>query len=158
MTESMTFPQTKPLTIKILGVFFVCLTLYMVFFGEASIQEAVLLAAIGIFLLAYSIAYEINGDFNNKLMFCLFGMAIFKRKVNIFFPDYISFFRVREGNNSDWGPLSAIGNRTADSLFVIRFFKDRQHFTIYKSKNKDLALSKAKDLGAMLRIEVVDKT
>ena len=89
--ESMTLIQAKPLTIKILGVFFVCLALYIVFFGEAILQEVVLMTIIGVFLLGYSTAYEVNTDFNNKTLFQLFGMTIFRRKVNIIFPDYISF-------------------------------------------------------------------
>lgn len=154
MIEAMSFRQSKPTTVKILGVVILLFIGYVVYAGNPPLSQIITMSAIGIPLVGYSISYEIKTDFNNKTHFKLFGLTVFKQRLAIIFPDYITVFSARFKQSSNWGPVAAMGKENSDSIFVIRLFKDSRHFTVFKTNSLELASTEAEKLGRLLNVEI----
>lgn len=154
MIEAMHFRQSKPLTVKILGVVILLFIGYIVYVGTPPLSQIITMSATGILLVGYSISYEIKADFSNKKHFKLFGITVFKHSLNLIFPDYITVFSARFKQSSNWGPVAAMGKEIGNTNFVIRFFKGSRHFTIFKTNSLELANTEADKLGKLLKVQV----
>ena len=108
MKQSISFEQQKPSTIIILGVFTLALTLFLIYEGVAKLDQILIMAIIGIVLLAYSTSYQVHNDFRILKHFMLFGIPLFKQKEFSFSPDHISVFPALFKMNADWGPIAAL--------------------------------------------------
>ncbi|UII81587.1 hypothetical protein [Flagellimonas sp. CMM7] len=152
----MFFKQSKPSTVIILGVFMLLLTLLLIYEGTVDLNQIIGMTIIGTVLLSYSISYELRGDFDNIKHFKLFGLSLFKQRFT-FSSDYISVFSTSAKKSSDWGPIAAMGKGTRNEHFVIRLFKENEHFTVFRSKSCETVVPKATELGRILNIEVIIK-
>jgi len=95
MIEAMHFKQSKPLTVKMLGVVTLLFIGCIVYAGSPPLRQIITMSAIGILLVGYSISYEIKADFNNKMHLKLFGITVFKHSLDLIFPEYITVFSAR---------------------------------------------------------------
>ena len=157
MNGAMQFEQSKPLTVKILGIMILLMTVFIVWSNTPSTSQLIAMPTIGILLLSYSISYEIKADFENRKHFKLFGTTVFIQRLELLFPDYISVFSARFKQGVDMGPVAAIGRINRDDAFVIRMFKGNRYFTVFKTNNLELATRRADVLGALLNVEVKKK-
>ena len=147
MIEAMHFRQSKPSTVKILGVVILLFIGYIVYAGAPPLSQISTMSAIGILLVGYSISYEIKADFNKNKHFKLFGITVFKHSLALIFPEYITVFSVRFKHGSDWGPVAAMGKGNSNANFVFRLLKGHRHFTILKTNSLKLANTEVDKLG-----------
>ncbi|MDY8135327.1 hypothetical protein [Aquimarina sp. 2201CG5-10] len=150
--------QSKPLKVKILGILIIVLIVYLFFFYDSPLSQIVTLSIISFLLLSYSISYEIRKDFSNYKHISFLGFSVFKQKLKIDFPDYISVFSASFKQDNEWGAISAIGKEGKHDAFVVRFFSGNKNFTIYKTNKYSRALSKSNKIGDLLNIEIHDAT
>lgn len=75
----------------------------------------------------------------------------------MFYPDYISLFSASFKQDATWGQVVALGKQLKDKSYVIRLFKDRQHFTVFKSHSLDSAKDKATQLTSLLDVKLIVK-
>ncbi|WP_438710630.1 hypothetical protein ACSTS3_17720 [Aquimarina muelleri] len=120
---------------------------------EFSILLSILFFCIGIFLAGFSKVYKITRDFNNEILFILYGKIIWKSKFYIEYPDYISVFHA-----SFVQRYEDDGTENKFKKWVIRFFKGNTHCTILEDDNYNNVLKTANDLGTLLRVEVYDRS
>lgn len=106
----------------------------------------------------FSTSYKIDSDFENCKLFSVFGLVLFKTKLNLDFPDYVSVFSGSFVQNNDWSTVSAIGIKERHNKYVVRFFKENKKTTLFRSEMYDKALKKANELSKLLNIEVFDAT
>ena len=157
MKNKLFFNQKKALTVRILGVVILVLLAYLWFNVSLPISQIVVMFSLGIFLVGYSVAYEFNNDFKNKKHLKLFGVTLFKVSLDVLFPEYISVFSASFKKGADWGSVAAIGKENKENDYVIRLFKGRKHFTVYKTKSQEEARDKATALATLLKVELVLK-
>lgn len=157
MINSLFFKQSKRLTVKILGAVILILTGTIIFDGAAPLSQIISMSSIGIVLLGYSISYEFRKDYINKKHFQLFGITLFKYKLDVLFPDYIIVFSASFKQGSDWGPVAALGKETKEGSYVVRLFKGKKHFTVCTSNSLASAKDKAGKLAALLNVELIVK-
>ncbi|AXT52003.1 hypothetical protein D1818_14545 [Aquimarina sp. BL5] len=106
----------------------------------------------------FSTSYRINKDFDNQKLFSVFGVVLFRSKLEMEYPDYISVFSGSFSLDNEWGAVSAIGTKERHEKLVVRFFTDNRKVTLYKSDNYQKALDKAKELSELLDLEIHDAT
>ena len=157
MTKSIFFKQSKPSTVIILGTSIIALALFLVYEGTASLSQILTMIVLGLLLLGYSISYEFDSNLSHKRHIKLFGVSIFRSKLECIFPEYITVFLAVFKKGSDWGPVSAMGKETRDGKYVIRFFKGNTHFTVWKTNSLPIAVSRAAKLGELINVKVLDK-
>lgn len=157
MIKTLFFKQSKPLTVKILGAVFLILVGSLVYEGVAPLNQIIIMSILGMVLLGYSISYEFRSDYTNKKYFQLFGITVFKQKLDVIFPDYITVFSASYKQGSEWGPVAALGKETKEGSYVVRLFKGNKHFTVCKSNSLGSAKNKASRLAELLKVELVLK-
>ncbi len=156
--ESVVLDQQKPLKIKILGGLLFLVFLQIIFFLEVAIYKQVFLFLLALLLSAYSIKYEIKADFNNKKHICFFGISVLKLSLHTKYPSYISIFSTSYADRNEWGAIGAIGRKNTKDTIVIRFFKDSEKFTVYKTNDYSTSLSYATKLAELLDVSIFDAT
>ncbi len=156
--KSMLFKQIKPIKVKILGVFILCIIPYVVFQYDSPISQIMTMLLIGVVLLGYSVSYEIKKGFDNYKHFAIFGITIWRQKLNLDFPDYISIFGASFKQDNEWGTVSALGTQAKNDAIVIRLFHESKYFTLFKTNTYEIALTRAKELGELLNVEIHDAT
>lgn len=158
MKPSLYFRQTKPITAYMLGGLLIIVAISLMNGNDIVWSQIATLAFIALVLFGYSISYEITSDFKNSRHFKFFGLTLFKNKLDIAFPDYITIFAVSFKQGAEWGPVAAMGkNRNGDG-FVIRLFKGNKYFTVFRTKSLKVAKEKALALSQKLGVEVADNT
>lgn len=150
--------QPKLAKVKILGIIISLFSCYMLIFENITIFQFSMLLLAGIILLGYSISYEINQDFNNNKYLHLFGFSVFKQEIALPFPDYISVFPAVLKQENEWNMIAALGTTDKSETILIKFFHKNRNLTVFRSNNKKMALEKAKNIGKMLNVRVLDKT
>jgi len=121
-------------------------------------NQVVTLASIAILIIGFESKYAINDENKNATIYGFFGIPLFKKKAKILYPDYISIFNTNQKSNNEYGPVAALGSVSKDAFFVIRLFKENNHFTLYKSKKYDQVYNKAEALSKMLNVDLINKT
>ena len=149
--------QIKPLTVKILGAFLFLLTIWMMVQYEPPTSQVVVMFLISFILLGYQVSFEFNKAYKNKRLLKLFGIVVWSSKLDSIFPDYIKVYSGHYKQDSEFGPVSALGNSRQYGFYAVRFFKGNKHFTPFKSTRMEKALSKAKELSALLEVELLDR-
>lgn len=81
-------------------------------------------------------------------------MSLIKLKLDVIHPEYISVFAASYKKGSEWGPVAALGNENREKDYVIRLFKGRKHFTVYKAKSLSEARNKGAELAELLQVEL----
>ena len=151
------FVQKKPIVAIILGTSLLLLFIYNAWSGAGSLGQLIGLGTLSVLLLGYSVVYEVDSHRDFYIAYCFFKVPVFRKKLNIFYPEYVSVFPMRSGKNSDWGPVSAMGKRSNSDEFCVRIFNDKEKFTLIRTSNSKLALRKAKALSELLKVELVNK-
>lgn len=154
MKTAVFFKQNKPSTVVILGCSFIVLAVMAIFEDSTRLVPILTMLCISCVLLGYSISFEINKNYSHKRHYKLFGITIIKTKLDCFVPEYITVFSTRNTKSSDWGPVSAIGNQLMEQSYVVRMFKGKRHFTLWRTKSPNLAKLRAEELGALLEVKV----
>jgi len=157
MKKTLFFEQEKPLTVKILGAVIMLIVLWFVVINSGPLNQVVVMSLIGLTLIGYSISYEITPDFKNKRHFKLFGLSVFKSKLETAFPDYMVVFSAKFKQGAEWGPVGAMGKERTGDSFVIRLFKGNKHFTLYRNKSMQKTKTKAVALSEMIGVEIRGK-
>ncbi len=158
MMKSISLKQPKPLKVKILGALILALIPFALVNNENPFFQIVTMAILSIILLGYTVSYQIKKDFDNYKHITLFGLTVWKQKLDIDFPEYISVFSASYKQDNEWGTVSALGTRIENKLMVIRFFCQQKHFTVLKINNYNKAIDKANELGEMLNVKIYDAT
>lgn len=153
MKKALFFKQSKPLTVIILGACFALLSVFSMYYETGKSEQIITMLFISLILLGYSISFEMHESFNHKKHFKVFGITLFKWKLDCLSPEYITVFSARNIKSSEWGPVSAMGNQLQEQNYVIRMFKGNKHFTVWRTKSESLARTKAEQLAKMLKVE-----
>jgi len=146
--------QTKPQQATIFGYVVLAFIPVLLYFNENSISQIFIFSLIGLVLVSYSTTYEINEEFQNFKRIQLFGFTIWKEKLTLFYPDYISLFSASFKKDNNWGSVAALGTQSKNQNLVIKLFKGHKNEIIYKSNDYNSALRKANELGALLNVKV----
>ncbi|GAA4279543.1 hypothetical protein [Aquimarina mytili] len=155
--KSVTCRQEKALKGRILSIFVLLFSVLFLFFASEPLFSRLALFIISMFVFGFSISYQINQDFNNYKVFAVFGIIVYRTKLKIKFPEYISVFSTSLSLNNEWGSVAAIGTKERHDKIVVRFFTGNNKFTIFRTENYQDALDKANALGELLDIEIYNK-
>ncbi|AYN66068.1 hypothetical protein D1013_01065 [Euzebyella marina] len=156
--KSVVLKQKKPFLAKLLGVFFLGLTVYYLINQNAPIAQLLFMPILGFVLLGYSVTFEISSTSTSKRQLRLYGFVVWSSELKYVRPEYVSVFSLRSGVQSDWGPVAAIGRRTSANEFVVRFFSGNSHFTVMRTSNQGLARAEGRELADMFSVELLDKS
>jgi len=157
MRESLYFAQPKPITAYMLAGLLIVVVILLLNGNSIVWGQVIILTCIALVLSGYSISYEIVSDFNNKRHFKLLGLTLFTNKLDIVFPDYITIFEANFKRGSEWGPVSAMGNKRSSDAIVIRLFKGNRHFTVFRTKSLQDAKEKANALSELIEVKIIEK-
>lgn len=152
--KELCFKQEKPITVKIMG----SLLLVVGLINYSDLVGSLIVLFLSLVLLGYSISYKRTKEYCNYKQYSFFGKVVFKRKIDILFPKYISLFGSSLSKPNDWGPVFALGTRSNGDRFVIRLFNEEENFTIYTSDNLIKTRKMAFELSELSVVELVDKT
>lgn len=150
--------QERPLKGKILSVLILCFSVVFLFMNVEPIETRMIFFLIASLIFGFSKSYRINADFNNQKFFSVFGLNIFTTKLQLLYPDYISVFSASFGLDNEWGAIAAIGTKEKHNQFVVRFFKNNQNNTVFRTNTYDEAIEKAYELKELLKVEIHDAT
>lgn len=156
--ESVIFKQERALKGKILSTIILAFAVLFLFQTSEPVLTRLIFLAITMLVFGFSVSYKINSDFNNQKLFSVFGITIFKVKLELDFPEYISVFSASFKLDNEWGAVSAIGTKERHDKTVIRFFTGNKNFTVYKTEKHQKAVEKANTLSKMLNVEIYDAT
>ncbi|KAA1247356.1 hypothetical protein [Aquimarina sp. RZ0] len=134
------------------------MAIYLVIADKFVLSQILILVGVGFVLLGYSVSYEVRKDFKNYKHIMFFGVTVFKQKLIIDFPEYISVFSASFKQDNNWGTVSAMGTKGMYDAIVVRFFTMNSHFTVFNTSTYELALDTAKKLGMLLNVEIRDTT
>tara|TARA_B110000305_G_C19283163_1_gene560332 strand:+ start:507 stop:974 length:468 start_codon:yes stop_codon:yes gene_type:complete len=148
------FKQGNPITLMILG----SLPLVFGLINYSDLTVSVIVLSPSLVLLGYSVSYKTTKEYCNYNRLIFFGIVVFKRRLEIFFLRYISFYASIFFKLNDWGPVSALGTKSNSDGFVIRIFNKEDSFAIYRSNNLIRTRKLAFELSELLVVELVDKT
>ncbi|MBM1105232.1 hypothetical protein JQC67_03675 [Aurantibacter crassamenti] len=154
MKSSLYFKQKKPIIAPILGVMLLVIGANLFYENKSSTSQIAILILMVLVLFGYSISYEIAVDFKNWRHFKMFGFTLFKSKLKIDYPEYITVFSAIHKQNAEWGPIAAMGKERSGDSWVIRFFSGRKHFTLFRTKSLKKAQLRATELSKLLEVEL----
>ena len=152
MKKSIFLKQKKPLTVWMLGGLMLFMAAWFLVTKSGRLDQILTMVVLALILLGYSISYEITEDFNNRRHFKIFGVSLFKSKLGLLYPDYITVFSAMSKQSSQWGPISALGSERKGGNFVLRLFKGSKYVTVYRTKSLELAKVKALELSELLGV------
>lgn len=150
--------QDRALKGRILSTIVLIFAALMLFFGNESLASRTFLFIGSLLVFGFSVSYRINEDFNNQKLFSVFGIVLFKTRLLLEFPEYISVFSASFSLDNDWGAIGALGTKERHEKMVVRFFKENKKITLYKTDSYQKALKKANALSTLLDVEVYDST
>ena len=157
MKKALHFKQKKPLTVIILGALMLLLVVYLIFNNSGPLNQKVILGILSIVLIGYSVSFEIGSDFINYRHLKIFGITLFKSKLNISFPDYLIVFSAKYKQGAEWGSVAAMGKQRGGDNYVVRLFKGNKHFTVFRTNSLEVAKTRATELSELLNIEIRGK-
>ncbi|TSE05122.1 MULTISPECIES: hypothetical protein [Aquimarina] len=143
--------EPKTIPNKLFSIFIMIFAILSFWFEKSSLLTTVLFFCMGLIWLGYTKAFKITKDFMNEELYLFFGLIIWKSKLELKFPDYISVFNASFVHREEID-----GDETRFKKWVVRFFKDNTHFTVLKLDDYNKALKIANDLGGLLQVEVYD--
>lgn len=146
--------QKKPQQVIIFGSLILAFVPFVWYFDKNSIDKVILLLAIGLLLVGYSTTYEINKKFDNRKRIKLFGITVFRERLKLYYPEYISIFSTSFKKDNHWAPVAALGTESKYKDIVVKFFKGSKNVVIYKCNDYNIALNKPTELGLLLNIKV----
>ncbi|WP_299212930.1 hypothetical protein [uncultured Aquimarina sp.] len=150
--------QDRAIKGRILITIVLIFSAVMLFLGPEPFYTRILFFIGSLFVFGFATSYKINKDFDNQKLFSVFGLVLFRSKLKMEFPDYISVFSGSFSLDNEWGAVSAIGTKEIHEKLVVRFFTDNRKVTLYKTDNHQKALDKAKELSELLDLEIHDVT
>ena len=156
--NSVFLKQYKPAKVKILGIIILVFVAYLLIGNNVLLSQILILSFITILLIGYSVLYKIDKEFENYKLIRFLGITIWKQKITIEYPDYISVFSISFTQDNNWGTISSLGSQIKQNATVARFFSGSRYTTLYKSENYQSALDKANELSQLLNVEVYDAT
>lgn len=130
----------------------------MLLFGSEPFYERFIFVIGSLLVFGFSVSYKITKDFNNKKLFSFFNVVLFKSKLTLEYPTYISVFSGTFSVNNEWGTVSAMGTKERHQKVVVRFFTDNRKETLYITNDYNMAVKKANELSTLLDVEVYDRT
>lgn len=157
MINSIFFKQKKPLTVLILGVLIFLFVVYLILNNSGPLNQRVILSILSVLLIGYSVSFEIRKDFGNYKHIKMFGITVFKSKLNIPYPEYLIVFSAKYKQGAEWGSVAAMGKQRGGDNFVIRCFTGNKHFTLFRTKSLEVAKERATGLSNFLGIEIRGK-
>ncbi|MFD2563526.1 hypothetical protein [Aquimarina rubra] len=150
--------QERALKAKILVAIVLSFSFMMLFFGSEPLTPRILLFTGSLLVFGFGVSYKINKDFNNEKLFSVFGLVLYRAKLDLEFPDYISVFSGSFSLNNEWATVSALGTKERHEKIVVRFFTDNRKVTVYKTNTYNAAFEKARELSDLLSVEIYDTT
>ncbi|MBQ4820048.1 hypothetical protein [Aquimarina sp. MMG016] len=150
--------QERALKGKILSTIVLVFSVLFLFAVSEPIFGRLAFFIVSLFVFGFSISFKINSDFDNEKLFSVFGIPLFKTKLSLEYPDYISVFSTSFSLDNEWGAVSAIGTKERHDKTVVRFFTENRNFTLYKTNTYQKALDKANELSGLLNVEIHDAT
>jgi len=146
--------QSKPLQVSINGYVLLAFIPFLLFNNPNAFVRVGLLLLGGLVLVGYSVQYEVNKNFINYKLWTFFGFTVFKSKLNLFLPEYISLFSTSFKKDNDWGAVAALGTKSKSSNIVLKFFKGAKNEIVFKCNDYYTALKKAEELSELLDISI----
>ncbi len=141
---------------KIVTIIVLAFSVFYLFEMSEPIFSRVVLFTISLMIFRFSISYKINRDFNNEKLFSVFGITIFKTKLEIDFPEYISVFSSTFSSDNEWSSVAALGTKERHDRVVVRFFNGNKKFTAYSTRDYKKAIETANRLSSMLGVNIYD--
>lgn len=114
----------------------------------------VLLILLCVPILGLSYEYVIEKSFSNKIVFKTFNFSFFSRKKLILYPGYISLVHQIYKDGTGWSWFPAVFGDAKFKLYTIKFFKGKEHQTVFKTPNKEDAIQKANELSELLNVRI----
>jgi len=148
--------QTKPQQTTLSGYVLLVLTPVLWYFNENTLTKVGIFFIIGLVLIGYTVTYEIRNNFENFKIISLFGFPVWRQRLTLFKPEYISVFSASFKKDNEWGAVAAIGGETKIKNVVVKFFEGRKNEIVFKSNDYTEALEKATELGLLLNVRVHD--
>ncbi len=121
--------------------------------AQLSLVIGISVFCIGLFLVGFSEAYKITKEFENYKLFFFFGKVIWKTRLTIEFPDYISVFHATFSTKDEEGNTDGTLKK-----WVLRFFTENRYFTVLEDETYDIVLNKANELSNLLGVDIYDTT
>tara|TARA_R110002073_G_scaffold279026_1_gene443040 strand:+ start:304328 stop:304816 length:489 start_codon:yes stop_codon:yes gene_type:complete len=146
--------QPRPQKATIFGISILIMTLFLWYYNLDAPYKISFLFLVGFIFLGYSISYEIRRDFDNRKRINFFGVTVFKSKLTVPFPEYISLFSGSFKKANEWGAVAALGTESKNEMFVLKFFKGKTNKIIYKSNDYKEALAKSNALSLLLKVRI----
>ncbi|WP_027394499.1 hypothetical protein [Aquimarina latercula] len=156
--KSVICKQERALKGKILTTIVLVISVFGLFLDSEPLSGRILFFICSFLIFGFSISYKINKDFDNQKLFSVFGCVLFKTKLELEFPSYISVFYGSVSSSNEWGAVSGIGTKERHDKLAVRFFTDNRKVTLYRTSNYEKALGIANSLSEMLDVEVYDAT
>ncbi len=150
--------QEKALKGRILITILVIFSFAFLFTKSESLTIRILFFVTSLIVFGFSVSYKINEDFINEKLYSVFGLVLFKTKLDLEFPDYISVFSGSFSVNNEWATVSAIGTKERHENIVVRFFTENRKTTLYKTNDYKKAIDKANGLKELLEVDIYDMT
>ena len=150
--------QKKASKGQILSVILLIAAIAMFFVDSETLLSKFLFLFIALVILGTSVYYKITSEFDNKKIYMVFGVPIFKMKLDVVYPDYISIAPGKFKSDNEYSSVAALGTEEKYDMFALRFFKDNKNDKIYMSSSYEDVLEKAKWLSNVLNTEIYDAT
>lgn len=83
-------------------------------------------------------------------------MVVWSSSLDSIYPDYIKVYSRHYKQQCKFGSVSALGKRRESTMYAVRFFKGTKHFTPFKSTSLKAVENKAKELSALLKVELLE--
>ena len=143
---------------QILSVILLIIAIAMFFVDSETLVSKFLFLFIALVILGTSVFYRITPEFDNKKIYMVFGIPIFKIKLDVVYPDYISIAPGKFKSDNEYSSVAALGTEEKYDMFALRFFKNNKNDKIYMSSSYEDVLEKAKWLSNVLNTEIYDAT
>jgi len=156
--ESVVCKQERALKGRIITIIIFVVSIIHLFMLSQPLLPRLVLFFIATLVFGFSVSYRINKDFKNQKLFSVFGITLFRSRLDLEFPDYISVFSGSFSLDNDWGAIGALGTKERHDKWVVRFFKENRKFTLFKTNNYQKAIDKGNALSNLLGIEIYDNS
>ena len=143
---------------QILSVILLIAAIAMFFVDSETLLSKFLFLFIALVILGTSVYYKITSEFDNKRIYMVFGVPMFKMKLDVVYPDYISIAPGKFKSDNEYSSVAALGTEEKYDMFALRFFKDNKNDKVYMSSSYEDVLEKAQWLSNVLNTEIYDAT
>ena len=150
--------QRRALKGKIVSIIFFLFALALFLDASKSFTVKFGFLFVSLIIIATSVYYKITSEFDNKKIYMVFGVPIFKMKLDVVYPDYISIAPGKFKSDNEYSSVAALGTEEKYDMFALRFFKDNRNDKVYMSSSYEDVLEKAQWLSNVLNTEIYDAT